>query len=238
MNVPTRAVIFDLDDTLFDHYHSVQSGLLALQGVYPRLSLHSLADLTETYVDLVETLHIQVLRGLLTIDQARIQRIQSFFLKYDRALSLDEAQQAASFYRAAYQAARQPVAGALALLQQLHADTKIGIITNNGSQEQREKLSACGLAPWIDVLVISEEVGVIKPEPAIFEIALKQLDCEANQVVMLGDAWQTDILGAHGAGIRPVWLNRFGATCPDPALVTVVTSLEPTHTIATILRGE
>lgn len=235
----TRAVIFDLDDTLFDHYHSVQSGLLALQGAYPGLQEHHLNDLTETYVDLVETLHIQVLRGLLTIDQARIQRIQSFFLKHDRALSLDRAYQAASVYRAAYQAARQPVTGALALLQYLqHTNTKIGIITNNGSQEQREKLSVCEMAPLIDALVISEEVGVIKPEPAIFAIALEKLGCASHEAVMLGDAWQTDILGAHRAGIRPVWLNRFGAKCPDPTLAAVITTLEPPPSIAALLRGE
>jgi putative hydrolase of the HAD superfamily len=238
MSQSARAVIFDLDDTLFDHYHSVQSGLAALQNTYPNLQSYPLADLTQTYVELVEALHVQVLQGLLTNDQARIQRMQTFFGKYGGTLTLEEIQQAATFYRETYQSARQPVAGALDLLQHLRTDTKIGIITNNASQEQHEKLKFCGLSSLIDVLVISEEVGVIKPNPEIFTIALERLGCAASEAVMLGDAWNTDIVGASRVGIRPVWLNRFGATCPDPSLAIVITSLEPVQTIAALLRGE
>jgi len=237
MTQTTRAVIFDLDDTLFDHYHSVRAGLMAVQKAYPDLQQRTLDDLTHTYVDLVESLHIKVLQGLLTLDQARIQRIQSFFLKYGRTLPADEAQTCANLYRGAYQAARQTVPGAIALLEHLRTRVKIGIITNNASFEQREKLDFCKLTSLIDVLVISEEVGVIKPDPAIFAIALDRLACSASETVMVGDAWNTDILGAYGVGIRPVWLNRFGNICPDPSIATTVTTFEPAAEITAILLG-
>ena len=230
-----KAVIFDLDDTLFDHYHSLQAGLATLQKAHSDLQAWPLSHLTNTYVELVESLHIQVLQGLIKPDQARIQRIRTFFLTYGRSLSLDEAHETASLYREAYQAARQPVPGAIALLQHLHAATKIGVITNNTSLEQREKLDVCGFTPLLDEVVISEEVGVIKPDPAIFAIALERLGCSASEAVMVGDAWQTDIIGAHRAGIRSVWLSRFGAPCPDPSLASVIDGFTPAQTIAALL---
>jgi putative hydrolase of the HAD superfamily len=236
MTESIQAVIFDLDDTLFDHYYSLQAGLTALQKTTPNLQQQTLDDLTSTYVDLVESLHIQVLQKQLTLDQARIQRMQSFFLKYGRTLSVDEAQNYAEHYRGVYLAARQPVPGAIALLRHLRTrNVKTAIITNNASLEQREKLEFCKLTPLIDVVVISEEVGVIKPDPAIFAIALKQLECNASQAIMVGDAWNTDILGAHRAGIKSIWLNRFGARCPDPSITTIIHALEPASTVADIL---
>ena len=237
MTESIQAVIFDLDDTLFDHYFSLQAGLSALQKTTPNLQQQTLDDLTSTYVDLVESLHIQVLQKQLTLDQARIQRMQSFFLKYGRTLSVDEAQNYAEHYRGVYLAARQPVPGAIALLRHLRTrNVKTAIITNNASLEQREKLEFCKLTPLIDVVVISEEVGVIKPDPAIFAIALKQLECNASQAIMVGDAWNTDILGAHRAGIKSIWLNRFGARCPDPSITTIIHALEPASTVADLLK--
>ncbi|MGC1378074.1 MAG: HAD family hydrolase [Anaerolineales bacterium] len=231
---PIKAVLFDLDDTLFDHHHSMQAGLLAMQQAYPGLQRWPLQDLTNTYVELLESLHVQVLQGLLTPEQARIQRIQRFFLKYDQRLSLDAIPDSVILYRDAYQAARRVVPGALALLEYVHARAQTGVITNNTSLEQREKLDTYGLMPWMDVVVISEEVGVTKPDPAIFNIALERLDCSPAQAVMLGDSWEVDVLGARQAGIRPVWFNRFGSPRPDES-VTMIDALEPAQAIAELL---
>ena len=52
--------------------------------------------------------------------------------------------------------------------------------------------------------------------------------------VMVGDSWPNDIVGA---GLRAVWLNRYGAACPDPALAVEVTSLEPMVRVVEILKG-
>lgn len=235
MDRSIKAVIFDLDDTLFDHHHSLQAGLVAIQKIYKSLQQSRLEHLENTYTELLESLHSQVLQGLLTHEQARIQRIQRFFLKYGQHLSLAETYSAATIYREAYHIARQPVPGAVALLQYLRTSAGIGVVTNNTSVEQREKLDACGLSRWIDVLVISEEAGVAKPDPAIFEMALAKLNAGPHQTVMVGDSWKIDILGARQAGIIPVWLNRFGAVCPDQTVAMMIDALEPAQTIGDLL---
>jgi FMN phosphatase YigB (HAD superfamily) len=82
--------------------------------------------------------------------------------------------------------------------------------------------------------VISEEVGVTKPDPRIFGIALDRLGQRPESTVMVGDAWGTDIVGAHAAGLHAVWFNRFGAPSPDPS-VAEIHALEPTHSIASFV---
>src|SRR5215207_6172988 len=121
-------------------------------------------------------------------------------------------------YRDAYIAARQSVAGAAELLQAVHTRAKVGIVSNNLLEEQREKLRHCGLDVYCDALVVSEEFGVSKPDPKLFEAALSRLQCAPDQAVMVGDSWTADVIGALAAGIRPVWFNRNRLPTPDPTL--------------------
>ena len=87
-------------------------------------------------------------------------------------------------------------------------------MSNNLFDEQREKLEECGLAPFVDALVVSERVGVSKPDPAIFVAALDALQRRAGDAVMVGDSWSADIAGARAAGIHPIWFNPLGAKRP------------------------
>jgi len=114
----------------------------------------------------------------------------------------------------------------------------VAVVSNNLIDEQREKLKCCGLVPFVDCLVVSEEVGVAKPELAIFEEVLKRLQYGAQEAVMVGDSWEEDILGAHRAGMRAVWLNRYGKRCPDRALASEISSFEPLDAVLdVIIRG-
>jgi FMN phosphatase YigB (HAD superfamily) len=55
---------------------------------------------------------------------------------------------------------------------------------------------------------------------------------------MIGDLWDVDILGAYRAGIRAIWLNRYGATCPDANIATEINSFEPVEMVLDlVLKG-
>lgn len=230
---PIKAVLFDLDDTLFDHLYSTRQGLLAVCEVYTILQRHPIDELFSTYMSLLDEIHLRVLKGELTIDQARVERFRRFFERYASELedSLKIADHAAWLHRSAYQRSRQMVTGVLPLLEYLHGKVKIAIVTNNLLEEQLDKLRYLQLESLIDELVTSEETGFIKPDPAIFRVALERVGCQANEVVMIGDAWNADIQGARQAGIRAIWLNRTNAPCPDPELALELFSFEPLETI-------
>ncbi len=224
--VPITTVLFDLDDTLFDHAATARAALAATAAGRPALHAVPPEELYQRYSQLLEEMHPRVLRGELPYLVAREQRFTRLLAPYERGLSAAERQQVAAQHYHHYQQLRQPVAGARALLQRLRAAYKIGIVTNNRTAEQQEKLRFLGMDTLVDALITSEAVGVLKPDPAIYQVALQRLRASPAQTVMVGDNWSADVLGALAVGIRPVWLNRCG-TAPLLPHVAELTSLEP-----------
>ena len=222
-----RAVLFDLDDTLFDHQQSSITALEILRERYECFQSTAVEQLERDYFALLNELHPQVLDGKLTPDEARLQRFIRFFTQYGEIISTETALSESEFYRKSYLAARVPVPGALQLLEALKPKAKIGVVTNNLVSEQRSKLRACRLESLVDVMVVSEEVGVTKPAPEIFHTALERLNVTAEEAVMVGDSWESDVVGAANAGIRAIWFNRNGLTSPDPSLAVEINSFEP-----------
>ena len=97
----------------------------------------------------------------------------------------------------------RPDPGLLHELKQLIKRAKVGIITNGSSETQRAKIRAAGLdSVFAENIWISAEVGSAKPDPRIFEAALRALDTSAQCCLHFGDREETDLQGAHAAGIR------------------------------------
>lgn len=232
-----RAVLFDLDDTLFDHQFCSRAGLAALQAGFPSLASEPFDAFELRYRVLLEEVHLKVLSGELSPAAARSERFQRF-LSVAAPASLADAARAAELYATAFRASRRPITGVLDLLGHLKAHVRIGVVTNNVRREQVEKLQHCGLDRLIDVLVTSEDVGVAKPHPAIFRAALEQLACTPDQVVMVGDNWENDVVGATRVGIRTIWLNRYAEPHPDLTLAPEITELTPLEAVVALLLGE
>jgi putative hydrolase of the HAD superfamily len=97
----------------------------------------------------------------------------------------------------------------LTVLERLRGSgRRIGLVTNGPADVQRDKIALLGLWPHIDFAVISGEVGVEKPDPAIFLEALRRGSASPAEAVYIGDSPEFDVAGAHAAGIRVVWMNR------------------------------
>src|SRR5215813_4607662 len=91
-----KAVLFDLDDTLFDHRHSARCGLQAWQALHPPLRQFSLEFLEQEDFRLLGEKHALVLAGTLTVDQARIERVQLLFSVCGEKISIDRARKLAA----------------------------------------------------------------------------------------------------------------------------------------------
>ncbi|MEA2594966.1 MAG: putative hydrolase of the superfamily, partial [Thermomicrobiales bacterium] len=81
-------------------------------------------------------------------------------------------------------------------------------IVSNGSRSQRNKIRKLGLEGRTNCIVISEAVGVRKPDPAIFHLAAERLLVHPAATLFVGDHPDADIVGAAGAGMRTAWLHR------------------------------
>ena len=231
-----RAVLFDLDDTLFDHRRSARAALTELHHVHGRGT--DLDDFERQHTKFLEVMHIEVLAGRVALDEARRERFRRVFLAFDIALNDPDVDAVASAYRSGYMAARRALDGAADLLIALRPHARIGIVTNNLLDEQRDKLDYCGLAPLVDTLIASEDVGVSKPDRGIFDIALDRLGVAAGDAVMVGDSWANDVAGAVHAGIRAIWFNPDRKTAPaDPPCVDEIHALAPAEEITPLILG-
>ena len=217
-------VLFDLDDTLFDHMGTARAALATTAAAQPALLGADVEALYSHYSELLEELHAQLMVGRYTYEEARQLRFERLLAPY--GVGAAEAGRIAEQHYGHYQHLRQPLPGAVALLQALRPRYRIGIVTNNRLAEQEEKLRHLGLRDLVDALVTSEEVGVPKPDPRIFAVALERLGAQPAETLLVGDNWQADVVGALAVGIRPLWLNRTGAARLLPH-VEELTSLEP-----------
>ena len=82
------------------------------------------------------------------------------------------------------------------------------IISNGFKEVQYYKFEHSGLAPYFTHTLISEEVGINKPQPGIFEIALQRNGIAADEAVMIGDSYSSDIAGAKAACIDQLWIHE------------------------------
>lgn len=229
-------LLCDLDDTLFDHDRATRDSLADLRRSHQVLTCWSLDELDARHRVLLETLHLEVLAGRLLVDEARRERFSRLLAQAGVADDAAAAEQMACAYRTTYASNWHPVSGALELLRAVRSEGHaVVIVTNNGVAEQQLKLERCGIGACVDVMVTSEEAGISKPDPGIFEFALARVGAAATDAVMLGDAWAADVEGARAAGVTPVWFNPTGRQSPDPA-VAELASLAPAAAALAVLR--
>jgi HAD superfamily hydrolase (TIGR01549 family) len=239
MRPTVRAVLSDLDDTLFDHRHATRTALAEVRHRTPAFGRWSLEELERRHGEALELLHLDVLAGRVPLDAARAERFHRLLVAAGSDRPAEQAARIAWQYRDAYETSWQPVAGATAFARAVReAGLALVVVTNNVVAEQRRKLAHCALTDLVDALVTSEEVGAWKPDARIFREAIERAGVSADETVMLGDGWQSDVAGARAVGVRAVWFNRFGAPSPDPA-VPELRALDPAaDALRVILGGE
>jgi len=81
------------------------------------------------------------------------------------------------------------------------------IVSNGFSEVQYYKFEHSGLKPYLKHIVLSEDVGINKPQAGIFEKALQLNGVTANEAIMIGDSYTHDIEGAKRVGIDTIWVN-------------------------------
>ena len=231
-----HAVLFDLDDTLFDHHRSAAA---ALARVHERFAASVGFEQFEAHhIRYLEEMHIEVLAGRVDLDEARRERFRRVFAALGLQMSDEAVAGAASAYRSGYVAERRATEGAAELLAALAPRVRIGIVSNNLLDEQQDKLQFCGLDRYVDALVVSGDVGISKPEPGIFRIALERLGVHADEAVMVGDSWAADVTGARRAGIRAIWFNPLRRPRPTDRWadeIVEIDSLTPADCVVPLL---
>jgi len=117
----------------------------------------------------------------------------------------------------------KPFSDVLPTLSILKDGYRLGVVSNGNSHPER-----CGLKGVFGFVVLSQDHGVEKPDPRIFEIALEEAGCSRGELLHVGDSLENDVRGAIDSGIGCAWLNR--------AQVGNDTDVNPEYEVSSLLE--
>ncbi len=212
-------ILFDLDLTLFDFTASER---LAFDACANAAGIATSPEVFARYKEINDRLWAGVERGELTPGEAGQQRFVQLLAEVpvgagpglaDGTGPRLGATELGEMFQAGLGEHGELYPDAGPLLDEMHGRAELGLVTNGLTTVQRMKIDRLGLGTWFDAIVISEEVGVAKPDPAIFDLAFNQLNAVRGprdrraQTVMVGDSLSSDMAGARAAGIATCWYN-------------------------------
>ncbi len=195
-------VFFDADDTLFDFEKTKQVALDALfvEAGFPRSEA-----LTATYERINQQLWQELEQGRVAPATLKVERFARFCAASGLA---GDPEWLSTRYLHHFSQGTDLLPGAEALVRTLHGQARLALITNGLQAVQRPRFAQSPICECFEIIVVSEEVGIAKPNPEIFRITWEQMGCpELSGILMVGDSLASDIQGGVNFGIATCWYN-------------------------------
>lgn len=201
--MPIRALLMDIDDTLFDFQTSSRNALtIAFRG----LGLLFTQEMWERYRALDAGFWQRFERGEIEKSALYVDRFRVFFAEY--GIAADPAAFNAAYFRelGSQRNFMPHCAQALAIL---HARYKIFIVTNGNTDIQKRRIAASGMARYFDRVFISEQMGCKKPDRLFYDRVFAAAGEEyRSSSVMIGDSLSSDMQGGRNAGITTCYYGK------------------------------
>lgn len=203
-----KTLFIDLDNTLYDFSGNSREAYIA---VYNQLDYDRWFRSFEHYYEIYEEYNLRLwalyAEGKITKEHLNAER-------YSHPLRVvgapDPEAIGAQFWDEAMK--RLPLGSRLMphakeILTYLRPKYKMYILSNGFTELQSRKMQSAGIAHYFDGMILSEDIGVNKPNPAIFTHALQVAESTAEESLMIGDNYEVDIEGAQRVGIDQVFYN-------------------------------
>lgn len=203
-------LIFDLDGVLLD-FHLAEAS--ALQSAFERAGIPFQQHWLEQYRAVNIRFWQAFERGDVTPGQIKQDRFPAFLAAIE--VKTDPVAMGRN-YLAGLSRCAVLMGNPIPVLDRLKDSVPMALITNGLKAVQHPRLDASGLRPYFSPVVISEDVDVAKPDPAIFELALSSHGIrDRGRVLMVGDSLSSDIAGAQASGISSCWFNPADTPLPS-----------------------
>ncbi|MER6025481.1 HAD family hydrolase [Streptomyces sp. NPDC001851] len=214
-----RAVVWDVDDTLFDYTTADREGMRAHLVVEGLLAGYdSPEQALARWREITDAQWARFSAGEATFEDQRRDRVRIFL-----GAEMTDAEADAWFQRyiGHYEAAWSLFPDVLPALEALSASHRHAVLSNSSITVQEHKLRTLGLLDRFEAVLCAAELGVSKPEPGAFLAACEALRLPPHQVAYVGDHPEIDGRGAAEAGLLSVWIDRGTASAAAAGDVVV-----------------
>lgn len=205
MSEPLRytTVLFDLDHTLLDSDASEQA---AFAATMQSIDVEATTEVFAVYHGINQALWRRVEAGEVSPNDVKFRRFEQ--LLSELGVVGDPHEMGATFVQGLADNG-DLYDGARSLLGSLSGRVRMGLVTNGIGAVQRGRIARLDLGGYFEVIAISGELHMSKPDPAIFDHVLSEMEVtDRSGVVMVGDNLASDIAGAVNAGIDSIWFDR------------------------------
>ncbi len=211
-----KHIFFDLDHTIWDFDKNAQETLTELYDQYglENLGLCSCEAFIDTYTENNQLLWADYHMGRITKEVLRAERFHKTFIQLGVAPENVPHQFEDDYVRMS-PTKKNLFEGSEKVLAYLQEKYTLHIISNGFKETTLTKMNLCDLNPYFSSVIISEDVGVNKPDPAIFEFALEKAAALKEESIMIGDSIEADIRGAQDFGIRAIFFNPLKKEKPE-----------------------
>ncbi|MCK4256243.1 HAD family hydrolase [candidate division WOR-3 bacterium] len=203
-----RAILFDIDDTLFDRKRAQREIIHLIVKEFSNIfSGIDEENITNAFFE-SDLLAIQEFNEGSSAKVVRNRRSHRFL----KILGLDEefAEGITTMYIKSYYIIGKQIKGAKIVIENLARKFQLGIVSNGFPDVQYQKLKTIGIRHLFHCIVLSGEVCIMKPAPEIFWMANNSLGKEPEECLYVGDSYNIDIIGAKKAGMHTCWFNPDG----------------------------
>jgi len=205
-----KNLFFDLDDTIWAFSQNARD---TFEEVYQKYSFDRYFDSFDHYYTLYQQrnteLWIEYGEGKITKDELNRQR---FFYPLQAVGVEDEAlaEQFSKDFFAIIPTKSTLMPHAKEVLEYLAPKYNLYILSNGFQELQCHKMRSAGIDRFFKKIVLSDDIGILKPWPEIFHFALSATQSEVHDSLMIGDSWENDVIGAKGVGMHQVFYNVTG----------------------------
>jgi putative hydrolase of the HAD superfamily len=211
-----RAVVWDVDDTLFDYTTADRAGMrghLATEGLIA--AYDGVEQALAQWRTITDRQWARFSAGEVSFEDQRRDRVRDFT---GRALTDTEADAWFQRYLRHYEAAWALFPDVLPVLDALARSHRHAVLSNSNLRVQDHKLRVLGVHDRFETILCAAELGVSKPDAAAFRAVCDALGLAAQEVAYVGDHPEIDGRGAAEAGLMSVWIDRGGvyATLEPP----------------------
>jgi len=210
-----KAVLFDVDGTLFDRGLAQRKVLEIIVRQFSHIfGAFEIERVAKAFAE-SDRITTEEFEAGASSNSLRRKRGRLFLQLLGLREDEDLADAITEVYVRDYPTVDASIPGAVPIVMELSQFFIVGVVSNGLPDVQYRKLEAIGLQQILSCIVLSEEIGIRKPDPRIFHHATRLLRLQPLECLYVGDSYASDVIGAKASGMLTCWLNRGQSVTPS-----------------------